>query len=70
MTIDEAIVILYHNSSCTQILCAASQSVYILYRDGADTQHIQYLSKIQEIQPRMCYKPKLASSVHTALVVL
>ena len=34
------------------------ESVDSLYRDGADTQYIQYLSKSHETQPQACFKLK------------
>ena len=40
MIIDAAIVTLDHNSSCTQILCAVSQSWYTFYIEMVLTRNI------------------------------
>ena len=43
------------------------ESVDSLYRDDADAQYIQYVSKSHETQPRMHFKLKEASAQHTSL---
>ena len=47
------------------------ESVDSLYRDGADAQYMQYLSKSQETQPRMHFKlkevPKVKANIQSPI---
>ena len=56
-------------SSCLRSWTHIRESVDSLYRDGADTQYIQYLSKSHETQPRTRFKLKELPSVHLWVIL-